>query len=512
MSEERIEDPLRAGPDEDDVPRRLGVSALAHDAAIYGATRVLIKSLAFILVPVYARFLSVEEFGILELVLATGAFVDVLIAANMDGVFARYYFDRDSPEWRRNIITLYLWIESIYPAVVIGLGLAFSDRLSDRILGTPEYATLFMLVLVDVYLTNIVDLPMNLLRLRRKPVTFAAYSLTRGGTQIAFTVLLVVVFTYGVKGILVASLVSVCVAFVLTLPVYIRDLTRNVDWRVGREMISFAWPGIIGGLAFYTLNLVDRFFVQHYDGATATGLYGTAFRYSQVVLVGVIAFRLGWSQWHYSWLHSGRHPEMVARGGLYYYFAAGFLAVLVSAWILPIFHLLMPSRYWDATEAVAPLALAAVATGAYSLYTVGLAVRKRQRIIPVLAVAGAAVAVGLYFLLIPPYSFRGAAWATATAMAVLAALVYAVSNRMYPIPWDWRRVGTVVAVMVGLCIAAVFVDREMAFRASLPIRLAITAAYPLLLFVLGFFPPGDLQTAWERVRRRSQPKSRPSSS
>src|SRR5919109_1466517 len=273
MSESRGEEGLHPDPEEDVRPR-LGITALAHDAAIYGVTRVLIKSLAFILVPVYARFLSVEEFGVLELILASGAFVNVVIAANMDGVFARFYFDREDRRWRRNIITLYLWIESVYPAVVVGLFILFSDQLSDRILGTAEYATLFVIVLVDVYLTNVVDLPMNLCRLRRKPVTFAAYSLARGLTQVVFTVLLVVVWEFGVKGILVASLISVCVAFVLTFREYARDLTRSVDWNVGREMVSFAWPGILGGLAFYTLNLVDRFFVQHYHGTAANGLYG----------------------------------------------------------------------------------------------------------------------------------------------------------------------------------------------------------------------------------------------
>ena len=92
-------------------------------------------------------------------------------------------------------------------------------------------------------------------------------------------------------------------------------------------MISFAWPGIIGGLAFYALNLLDRFFVKHYHGLADTGLYGAAVRYSQVVVVGVLAFRMGWTQWHYPLASHGRHPQMVARGANYYFFATGFLAV-----------------------------------------------------------------------------------------------------------------------------------------------------------------------------------------
>jgi O-antigen/teichoic acid export membrane protein len=485
---------VRVDPDEEVAPgdRPQGVSALARDALIYGSTRVLVKSLAFILVPLYAHFLAPSAFGVFELVLATIAFVDVLITANMDGVLARFYFEKADTPWRRQVITLYLAIEAAYPALVVGGFILFADPLSDGIVGGTGYAVLFVIALVDVYLSNLIDLPLVLCRVRRKPITFAAYTLTRGLIQVVLTVLLVAVWHLGVKGILIASLASACVAFVVTLREYVRDLTRRVDWAVGREMVAFAWPGIVGGLAFYALNLVDRFFVTHFHGLADNGLYGAAFRFSQVVLVAVFAFRLGWTQWHYSWLHSGHHERMVARGANYYFFTTGFLTVGLAAWILPVFHLLMPERYWAATPAVAPLALAAMAAGAYTIFAVGFNVTKRMRRLPPLTVTAGGIAIGLYFLLIPPFSFVGAAWATATAFAALVVLVWTFSRRLYPVPWDWPRIGLAVVFTVGLAVAALAADEWVDFELSLPLRLAITAAYPLGLVALGFFPPGDL--------------------
>jgi O-antigen/teichoic acid export membrane protein len=192
---------------------------------------------------------------------------------------------------------------------------------------------------------------------------------------------------------------------------------------------------------------------------------------------------------------------MVARGTLYYFFATGFLAVLVSAWILPVFHLLMPERYWDAVPAIAPLSLAAVATGAYTIFHVGFNVTKRMRVVPLLAICGAGLAVGLYFLLIPPFSFVGAAWATAAAFTGLALLVLAVSNRIYPVPWDWRRTSLAVLLAVGGALLSLAVDAWLSVAVSIPARVGITAAYPLLLYALGFFPRGDLAAARSRFRK-----------
>jgi O-antigen/teichoic acid export membrane protein len=502
VTEVRADETAREeGRAEPEPERGLGIGALAQDAAIYGGSRVLLKSLAFLLVPLYAHFLAPAQFGVLELVLATIAFVDVLIAANMDGVFARFYFDRPDEAWRRQIISLYLAISALYPTVVVGGLIALAGPLSGRIFGSGEYALFLVIALCDLYLTNIVDLPMLLCRVRRKPVTFAAYAISRGLVQVVFAVLFVAVFHLGVKGILLSSLVAVSFALVVTAREYVRDLTPKVDWSVGREMVGFAWPGILGGLAFYGLNLVDRFFVKHFHGLADAGLYGTAFRYSQVVLVAVFAFRLGWTSWHYSWLHSGRHEQMVARGANYYFFATGFLAVFVAAWIRPIFHVLMPEAYWDATYAVAPLALAAVALGAYNIFVVGLNVTKRMRIAPLLSGSAALLAIGLYFALIPPFSFLGAAWATASAFAFLALLTAVVTHRIYPVPWSVRRILGTIVLAAALCLAALAVDAELDLAASLPVRVALTLAFPAALLALGFVPRGDLAQARARLRR-----------
>jgi O-antigen/teichoic acid export membrane protein len=491
-------------PERDALPRRLGIAALAHDAAIYGGTRVLLKSLTFILVPVYAHFVTPREFGVLELILAVSAFVDAFI--NLPGLLARFYFDRDERLWRRQTITAYLLIEASYPAVLIGVLIALASPLSNSVAGVATYAPLFAIALVDLYLTNIVDLPMNLCRLRGKPKRFALYSLARGLTQIVLTVILLVAFDLGIKGILIASLVSVCVAFVLTLPEYVFDLTKRFAWRTTKEMLAFAWPTIISAVAFYALNLADRLVLKQFHGLEANGLYGTAFRYSQVVVVGVFAFRMGWPQWHYSWLLSGRHPEAVARGASFYFAGIGFLAVALSAWILPFFHLVMPETYWPATRAVAPLALAGVGMGAFTVFTVGFNVTKRVRLITVIALVGGGAAMGLYYLLIPPFSFVGAAWATATAFAVICALAIVIERWVYPIPWQWSRLAKALGTTLALCLACLAVDAWVELGPSLALRVALTAAFPTALLSLRFFSPGELAAIRGRVRilRRSR--------
>jgi hypothetical protein len=58
------------------------------------------------------------------------------------------------------------------------------------------------------------------------------------------------------------------------------------------------------------------------------------------------------------------------------------------------------------------------------------------------------------------------------------------SQRVYPVPYQWRRVLTLTAVAVVLTI----VGYELR---SLPIAIALCLAYPLLLLPLGFYLPAE---------------------
>jgi O-antigen/teichoic acid export membrane protein len=97
----------------------------------------------------------------------------------------------------------------------------------------------------------------------------------------------------------------------------------------------------------------------------------------------------------------------------------------------------------------------------------------------------AAVNVGLNVALIPPYGMIGAAIATAAAYVVLFAGMVVYAQRVYPVPYQWRRVLTAAAVAVGLTVAA------RATGAPLAVSLVLVVVYPLALLPLGFYLPAE---------------------
>jgi O-antigen/teichoic acid export membrane protein len=104
---------------------------------------------------------------------------------------------------------------------------------------------------------------------------------------------------------------------------------------------------------------------------------------------------------------------------------------------------------------------------------------------------GAAVNIALNFWLIPAYGMVGASISTAAAYVVLFVGMTLYAHRVYPVPYQWRRVLTSVGVAVGLTVAA-----RAAHLALAPSALLVLA-YPLVLALLGFYLPAERR----RLRR-----------
>jgi O-antigen/teichoic acid export membrane protein len=107
--------------------------------------------------------------------------------------------------------------------------------------------------------------------------------------------------------------------------------------------------------------------------------------------------------------------------------------------------------------------------------------------------AAAILNVALNLLLIPRYGMEGAAAATVAAYALMFVAMAWWGRRVYPVPYQWRRVGTALAAGAALVVVGKALDVPLA------VAVVLALVYPLALVPLGFLLPSE--RARLRVRR-----------
>jgi O-antigen/teichoic acid export membrane protein len=199
------------------------------------------------------------------------------------------------------------------------------------------------------------------------------------------------------------------------------------------------------------------------------------------------AFRTAWPAFAYS-----IDDDEEARGTYgyvltYLLFVCSWIALALSLLAPWLVRVLAPTNrdFWPAARVVPELAFAAVAFAGYIVMAIGVGRARRTQFNWVVTGVAAVLNVALNLILIPRYGMLGAAIATAAAYTLMFVGMTLNAQSVFRVPYQWRRVVTVIAAAVGLTLVGKALD------VSLPVALVLVAVYPLVLALLGFYLPAE---------------------
>src|ERR687885_1663240 len=77
---------------------------LLRHSAIYGLGSIVARILAVFLLPLYTRYLTPSDYGLIETLVALSAVLTALVAQGMKSAFFRFYFDSAEEERRLLVV------------------------------------------------------------------------------------------------------------------------------------------------------------------------------------------------------------------------------------------------------------------------------------------------------------------------------------------------------------------------------------------------------------------------
>jgi len=96
------------------------VRELSKNLAVYGVGDVAIQIVSFLLVPLYVRFLSPADYGVLGLLGGVEAGAKLFFRWGLDGAFMRFWYDcEDAPARQRLASTIFFFLLAVNAALLI---------------------------------------------------------------------------------------------------------------------------------------------------------------------------------------------------------------------------------------------------------------------------------------------------------------------------------------------------------------------------------------------------------
>lgn len=427
---------------------------LLGDATLYGGAAAISKAFALITFPLLSRHFSVEEYGVLDYFLVLGSLLAVYFIFGQDSAVARYFYEDEEAGARKQLISQSLVFQLSGLALLLPLLWMGADWLTAVMVASRDRVVLFKIVLLQLPSLLLINFSQNLLKWTFARARFLAMSVGYTVVQASLLVVAVLVFDFGVIGVLLVSLLASTVFGLLGLFLVRAWLVRPRGFRRLREMLPFAIPYGVIGVAGTFSPILERTFTGSLLGAESLGHYAAGAKLAMLIGLLVNAFQTAWGPFSLS-----LYKQADAGYTYNWVFKLFALAACVSALALtlfarPLIVLLATDRYLGAVVLVFPLVMGLAIQATSWITEIGIGISKRSHLGLYGYVVGMAVTLVGILSFAPVFGLFGVGLGVLAGHTAKALVASWLAQRAYPLPWQYVPVVLLMSLtMVGGCVS-----------------------------------------------------------
>ena len=461
----------------------------------YLPAKVVPAIVGFISIPILTRLFLPADYGNYVLVLATISILSAIVGwLSMSIIRFHPVYERDGKleEFYGTVIKLLLI--SIIVLSFIFLVILF---LSQAYTSNDFYHLMHIGVLVFI-LTASLDVLLQFLRAKHQVNWYTAFSVWKSVTATGFGLALVLIFRYGVEGLLWGSVLSMAVALPLVWRVAVEkySMSGSIFTSSTRGMAGYSFPLVFGNLAAWILSLSDRYVLEFFRGSQEVGIYSASyFIFEHSIFFVVMLFWLserpiGMNIWEKEGVEKSR--EFVSKITRYYLMFCLPAAVGISVLAKPIIYVLTAPEYHGGYQIVSFVVFGGFLLGLQQRFSLGLLFYKKTSLIMIVIIVSGLLNLGLNFILVPRYGYIAAAVTTLISYAFLLAAMVVVSRKYFVWKFPFKSLGKVVCASSIMGVIVYMVGNSLTSSTLLNLIVGISGGifiyFALLLLFREIYP------------------------
>lgn len=473
--------------------------AFIRDSAIYGTATILVRGVSILLVPIYTRFLAPADYGVIDILGVFSSFVGVIVSLEIVQAMARFYPDASDHRERVRLASTALIFALAGLTLSLIVGELLADPLAGWLLGDPGHADIVRIALLAIWANGLFYVVQSQLRWQLLATRYAFASIVYTLVSMGVAVFMVAIVHAGVAGVFFGQLIGALVGSVMSIG-FAADIYRPLfDLGRLRLMLAFSLPLVPSSLGVYVTQYIDRIVITALLGLTELGLFGIGYRLASLTTLLTLGVSSALTPLVYTHYRDPSTPSDLARIFRYFSGFALVLALGLSLFARELLTVLTTPAYVPGAVVVPLLTPALLLAGMY-MFAPGLAIAKRTGIVAALNLVGAGANTVLNLLLVPLIGIAGAAAATLASQALVFAVQMVYSQRLYPVPHDWMRLGFAVAGAVVAYLAGAQLD--LGWWPTIGVKLAIIGLATAWFIWLGLVERSELGRLATLVRSR----------
>lgn len=461
-----------------------GIKKLAGQTLWYGAPRIVSRFLNFGITLLGFQLYDPNGTYAYTQIYAVIPFLNILFTYGLETSFFRFAQTKDRNQLY-NTMNISILVSTVLFTILLFI---FKDTVTSfiELEKHPEYVTWMIGIL---FFDTLSTLPMAKLRLEERPRKYAFINIF----SVMLNVLLVLFFFFvakpafekdpdsflgglfnpkiGIGYFILANLFASALTLLLLYKEF-ANFRFVFDKDMWKEVMLYSYPLIIVGFGGMINEMLSRLVyrkILHDDPLQEErelGIFGANFKLAVLITIFIQIFKLAAEPFFFNQSAREDAKKIYARVMKFFVIACCFMFLVVSLF-LDLWQLLIAAKfkaYAEGIHIVPILALGSVFLGIYYNLSVWYKLTNKNMYGAYITIGGAAITILLNFILIPPFRYTGAAWATLICYAFMMVVNYIQGQKHYPIPYARKKLLTYITISVlmyiihELCISGLDAD------------------------------------------------------
>lgn len=478
-------------PRKDPSPPPFTMGRVGRHTLVYGAGILMSKALSFLMLPVYTRYLTPADYGVVGLIEITLDVIAIMGGSQLVAGIYRFYHKADRERRRREVVATALVALGVSYMTVATLAFAAAPLLSRLVFGSGVHTGLVRLAAVSLGFQALLLVPLAYARVRDRSVLFVGVNAAKLVLAALLNVLFIVVLRMGPAGVFASSAITSAVVGTAMTVWLVRRVGMHPTRAAARDLVRYGLPLVATQFATFAATFGDRFFLEKTAGTAEVGIYNLAYQFGFLLaVVGFLPFDQVWGPKRFEIASRPDRDSLLARGFIYANVLLLTTAVGIVLFVEPVLGVMSDPAFHGAAALVPVILIAYVLQSWAKAQDIGILVSERTSFITIANWSAALMALAGYALLVPRFHGWGAAWATVVAFALRYVLTYRFSQAIWPVAYRWEPVLRLLGLAVAVSAAALLLP-DMALLPGLAARFALLALYAAALWYLGVVTPGE---------------------
>lgn len=427
------------------------------NSAIYTFGSIITKGMSIFIIPIYTRFLSVSEFGVMDLFSVISSIVNIVITLEISQAVAMYYQSaKNNHEKTQYVSTAFLFTLFIY-MLYLFISLIFSKKFAIILFDDILYKDVFIYASISISTSGIFYFTYNQLKWQIQPKNSMIVSVLNVAITALVAIYLLIYLDLKVHSIFIGQIFGNIISSALAIYFTKNTYMLIFNYQKLKEMIKFSFPLVFSGIVAFIGIYADRIAIKDLLGLQELGIYGVAYRFASISSLVMIGFQNSLMPLIYkNYKKTQTSAEISQIFNIFVFFALVILAasIVFSKDILMIFT---TKEFFDGENLIPILVLSIFFSNMY-IFAPGLFLFKKTKQIAIISIINGCMNIALNYILIPKFGIIAAAIGTLLSSIMSFALYVMLSCRYYPISYNFIKHTLALAFVLLICF---FISNEI---------------------------------------------------